>query len=192
VRPRRAQARGLWAVPALTLLAFAVLATPACSPDRAAYDAAVARMGALDKQVDAAFDAARDLHPRLFAKDAWDDPTALAALLTEAEGHLADALADHDRRIAAEEAILDMDVMQNAAGTRLLYRMDLEAQKAKREVFVETDAMYQDLVRAVAARDPKAYAQAAEAHGARIEQANARFRELDLARQRRQSPPAGP
>lgn len=198
----RAPARAPGAAPAWTTLAFttlafgaagsAVLGTAACAPDRAAYDAAVARMGALDRQVDVAFDAARDLHPKLFARYAWDDPAALAALLAEAEGHMADALADHDRRVAAEEAILEMHAMQDAPGTRLLYRMDLEAQKAKREVFVETSGLYEDLARAVAARDPMAYARAAEAHGARIEQANARFRELDLARQRRQSPPAGP
>jgi len=192
VTARWAPLRARGAIPVLAALALASLMAAACAPDRARYDAAMARMGALDKKVDAAFDAARALHPRLFAQDAWDDPEALAALVVEAEGHMADALADHDRRVAAEEDVLGTDVMQKALGTRLLYRMDLEAQKAKREVFVETDAMYRDLAAAVAARDPKAYARAAETHGARIDQANARFRELDLARQRRQTPPAGP
>jgi hypothetical protein len=187
--PRGAARVAAWPLAWITL---AALGPAACAPDRAAYDAAVARMSALDRKVDAAFDGARDLHPKLFAKDAWDDPTALATLLAEAEGHMADAVADQDRRVATEEAILGMDVMKDAAGSRLLYRMDLEAQKAKRDVFVETRSMYEDLARAVAARDPGAYARAAEAHGARIDQANARFRELDLARQRRQSPPAGP
>jgi hypothetical protein len=176
--------------PAWALCAALVLA--ACAPDRAAYDAAVARMDALDHKVDADFDAARALHPKLFARDAWDDPDALAGLLKEARGHIDEALADHDRRVAAEEAILDMRPMQDAAGTRLLYRMDLEAQKAKRDVFVETQAMYDDLARALLARDPKAYAQAAEADGKKIDQANARFRELDLTRQRRQGPAQGP
>jgi len=177
---------------ALAGVLCAALALAACSADRAAYDAAVARMDALDVKVDAAFDAARGLHGELFAQDAWDDPGALAARLDEARGHIAEALADHDRRVATEAGLLDMDAMKKAADTRLLYRMDLEAQQAKREVFVETGAMYDDLARAVAARDPKAYARAAEAHGTRIEQANARYRELDLARQRRQQPPAGP
>lgn len=177
---------------ALFWVLCAAVALISCSPDRAAYDAAVARMDALDQRTDAAFDAARALHPELFARDAWDDPTALAALLKEAEGHIDEAIADHDRRIATEQALLDMEILEKSAGTRLLYRMDLEAQRAKGDVFVETKALYDDLARAVLARDPKAYARAAEAHGDAIAQANAGFRELDLARQRRQGPPQGP
>jgi hypothetical protein len=184
-RPARAFLAGV-------AVACAALLLASCAPDRAEYDAAVARMDALDRQVDAAFDAARALHPRLFARDAWDDPDALAALVAEAQGHIADALADHDRRVATEASVLEMDALKDAAGTRLLYRMDLEAQAAKRAVFVEMRDMYDDLAAALRARDPKAYAQAAEQHGARIADLNARYSELDLARQRRQGPPEAP
>jgi len=182
----RALARGLLA------LAISLPALAACAPDRAAYDAAVARMDALDKQVDTAFDAARGLHAKLFAKDAWDDPGALAALLEEAEGHIDDALAAQDRRIATEQEILGLKALENAAETRLLYHLDLDAQRAKRDVFAETKAMYGDLVQAVLDRDPKAYLKAAEAHEKEIGAANARYRELDLERQRRQHPDQGP
>jgi len=188
--PRAAAAPG--SLVGWTGAACVVLALVACAPDRAAYDAAVARMEALDRQVDADFDRARALHVELFAKEAWDDPDALAARIGEAQEHIARAIEDHDRRVAAEEAVLDMDLLKDAVGTRLLYRMDLEAQRAKGEVFAETRAMYDDLAGAVLARDPKAYARAAEAHGVRIAAANDRYRELDLARQRRQEPPQGP
>lgn len=164
----------------------------ACSPDRAAYDAAVARMDALDGRVDAAFDAAREVHAQLFAKDAWDDPGALAERLKEAEGHIDEAIADQDRRIATEEEILGLKAMKDAADTRLLYHLDLDAQRAKRDVFALMKGMYGDLIQAVLDRDPGAYAKAADAHGARIDAANARYRELDLDRQRRQNPAPGP
>lgn len=167
-------------------LAAGLLVLAACAPDRAAYDAAVARMEALDARVDQGFDAARALHADLFAEHAWDDPAALADTLAEADRRMAAVLEDQDRRVAAEEAILAMDIMREAPQARLVYRMDLEAQGAKREVFVRTRAMYAALAQAVRARDPKAYTEAAHAHGERIQAANARYRELDLARQRRQ------
>lgn len=162
------------------------LGLAACAPDLAEYDAAVARMNALELGVDKAFDEVQELNETLFAPEAWDDPAALAALVEQADGRMAEILATQDRRVAAEEAILTLDVMQKAAGTRLLYQMDLKAQAAKREVFVARRAMYAALAEAVRARDRGAFAEAARVHGERIEQANARYRELDLARQRRQ------
>jgi hypothetical protein len=167
------------------------LGLAACAPDLAEYDAAVARMNALELRVDQAFDEVRDLNEKLFVPEAWDDPGALAALVEQADGRMAEVLATQDRRIATEEAILTLEVMRNAAGTRVLYQMDLQAQAAKREVFVERRAMYAALAEAVRAGDPGAYAEAGRVHGERIEQANARYRELDLARQRRQRAASG-
>lgn len=169
--------------PALVVLG--VLAVD-CRPDMARYDAAVARMNALDARVDAGFDAVRVRNDRLLGPGAWDDPEALVAALEASRADMAEVLSDHRRRIEAEREILDLEVLAETPGTRLLYHMDLKAQEAKRDVLARTLEMYDRLLEAARRGDRRAYARHAAAYGARIEAANDRFRELDRARQRRQ------
>jgi hypothetical protein len=177
--PRAALATALW------LLA-------ACDPEMARLDAAVARMNALDARVDAGFDAARARHDAIFTPGAWDDPKALAEALAAARSALEAAVADHVRRLETEREIVAMETLAATPETRALYRMDLAAQEAKAAVLALTLELYRELARRQAAGERESFLAATRAYAPRIQAADDRYRELDLARQRRQRGGPGP
>jgi hypothetical protein len=175
-------ASGAWRL----ALGAALLLGAACNPQMARYDAAVARMTALDARVDGAFDAARSQNNAIFPAPAWDHPAAVAAALTRARDRMTEAVADHERRLATERDILSMDVLAGMPDQRALYTLDLKAQEAKGRVLALTLEMYRELLADVESRQRDAFEAQTRAYAARIRDANDRFRELDLERQRSQ------
>lgn len=157
-----------------------------CADDHARYADAVARMDELSAQVDAAFDRSAPHRKIIFSDTAWDDTQALVRALDAAHSVMNEALTAQDERIRVEESILELAALDASPDTRVLYHMDLEAQRAKRTVFVLSVEMLEALTAEARAGDRKAFDDLAEVYGRGMGAANQRYRELDQARQQRQ------
>lgn len=174
---------------AAPLLAFAlgvleILA--ACSGDHARYEKLVERMDALAVQVDAGFDRVAPHARVIFSDTAWDDPAALIAALDAAREGMAGVLSAQEDRIRVEQSILELSALDQSPDTRVLYRMDVEAQQAKRAVFVLSLEMYEALAAEARAGNRETFAELANVYRAGVESGNRRFRDLDRQRQERQ------
>lgn len=164
----------------------ALLFASACSDDGKAYKQALARMEALESSVDAHFEAARAENGLILSSDAWKDPSALARALATAQTELAAAKRDQEARIAVSESILALPALDHSIRTRVLFHLDLDAQRAKLTVFSLTLEMYAALDEQVQRGDQAAYAELSRMYANGIREASKRYRELDLERQRQQ------
>lgn len=169
---------------AAALLCAALLC--ACADDHARYAKAVARMDELSEQVDAIFDRTAAHREAIFSDNAWEDPRALIDAVDEVRSGMTEALLAQEERIRVEESILELAALDQSAETRVLYHMDLEAQRAKRMIFVLSAEMFGELAKEAHAGNRSAFEELAKVYRAGVDEANRRYQELDRARQQRQ------
>ena len=166
-----------------------VLLAAACVSDDTRYSQALEQLEALEMRVDTGFSAARAHNPVILAADAWETPDALKDALAAAAEAMAGTVVDQEARIAHEASILEFEFLTGSPDTRVIYLMDLDAQRAKLAIFNVTLEMYQVLKKEVDGGTRSGFEELARTYSAGIEAANHRYQGLDLARQRKQGVP---
>lgn len=170
----------------LCLALFVVLLVSACSHDDKAYERALVQLTALEVSVDAHFEAARAENSLILSADPWGDRAALTHALATAKKEMAAARRDQAARITLAESILTLPALDHSARTRVLFHLDLSAQRAKLVVFTLTLEMYTALAAQAETADRATYAELSAVYASGIREANKRYRDLDLERQRQQ------
>ncbi|MDH5526580.1 MAG: hypothetical protein OEY97_04650 [Nitrospirota bacterium] len=168
------------------LCALLLVGQAGCVDDHARYDQAVQRMDQLAAQVDAGFDRVAVHNGKVFTEDSWDDRKGLVDALDAARAGMTDILADQEERIRVEEGILELAALEHSVDTRVLYHMDLDAQRAKRDLFAITLEMYEALAAEVQEDDRGAFDELSQVYRSGVEAGNQHFQELDKLRQDQQ------